>query len=81
MSGGAGGPGGQIFNIGKSKAQVYDKESKVRVTFKDVAGLEEAKEEINEIVDFLKSPEKYTKLGAKIPRGVLLSGSPGTGKT
>lgn len=81
MSGGAGGAGGQIFNIGKSKAQVYDKESKVKVTFKDVAGLEEAKEEINEIVDFLKNPEKYTKLGGKIPRGVLLSGSPGTGKT
>ena len=81
MSGGAGGAGGQIFNIGKSKAQVYDKESKVKVTFKDVAGLEEAKEEINEIVDFLKNPDKYTKLGGKIPRGVLLSGSPGTGKT
>ena len=81
MSGGGGGGGGQIFNIGKSKAQVYDKESKVKVTFKDVAGLEEAKEEINEIVDFLKNPDKYTKLGGKIPRGVLLSGSPGTGKT
>jgi len=81
MSGGGGGAGGQIFNIGKSKAQVYDKESKVKVTFKDVAGLEEAKEEINEIVDFLKNPDKYTKLGGKIPRGVLLSGSPGTGKT
>jgi len=81
MGGGAGGPGGQIFNIGKSRAQVYDKEAKVKVTFKDVAGLEEAKEEINEIVDFLKTPEKYTKLGGKIPRGVLLSGAPGTGKT
>ncbi len=81
MGGGAGGPGGQIFNIGKSRAQVYDKEAKVKVTFKDVAGLEEAKEEINEIVDFLKTPEKYTKLGGKIPKGVLLSGAPGTGKT
>jgi cell division protease FtsH len=80
MSKGGGG-GGQIFNIGKSKAQVYDKKTSVNISFKDVAGLEEAKVEIAEIVDFLKKPEKYTKLGAKIPRGVLLVGPPGTGKT
>jgi len=79
--GGGGGAGGQIFNIGKSKAQVYDKNTSVNITFKDVAGLEEAKVEIKEIVDFLKTPEKYTKLGGKIPRGVLLVGPPGTGKT
>ncbi len=76
-----GGAGGQIFNIGKSKAQVYDKKTSVNITFKDVAGLAEAKVEIAEIVDFLKKPEKYTKLGAKIPRGILLVGPPGTGKT
>ena len=81
MSKGGGGGGGQIFNIGKSKAQVYDKKTSVNISFKDVAGLEEAKVEITEIVDFLKKPEKYTKLGAKIPRGVLLVGPPGTGKT
>lgn len=81
MSRGGGGAGGQIFNIGKSKAQVYDKNTNVNITFKDVAGLEEAKVEIKEIVDFLKTPEKYTKLGGKIPRGVLLVGPPGTGKT
>jgi cell division protease FtsH len=81
MSRGGGGAGGQIFNIGKSKAQVYDKKTSVKVTFKDVAGLAEAKVEITEIVDFLKTPEKYTKLGGKIPRGVLLVGPPGTGKT
>jgi len=81
MSKGGGGAGGQIFNIGKSKAQVYDKNTTVKISFKDVAGLEEAKVEINEIVDFLKKPEKYTKLGAKIPKGVLLVGPPGTGKT
>ncbi len=81
MSRGSGGAGGQIFNIGKSKAQVYDKNTSVNITFKDVAGLEEAKVEIKEIVDFLKTPEKYTKLGGKIPRGVLLVGPPGTGKT
>ena len=81
MSRGGGGAGGQIFNIGKSKAQVYDKNTSVNITFKDVAGLEEAKVEIKEIVDFLKTPEKYTKLGGKIPRGVLLVGPPGTGKT
>lgn len=76
------GGGGQIFNIGKSKAQLFDKDStQVNVTFKDVAGLEEAKVEIMEIVDFLKNPEKYTKLGGKIPKGALLVGPPGTGKT
>ena len=82
MSRGAIGGGGQIFNIGKSKAQLFDKDNvPVNVTFKDVAGLEEAKVEIMEIVDFLKNPEKYTKLGGKIPKGVLLVGPPGTGKT
>ena len=81
MSRGGGGAGGQIFNIGKSKAQVYDKNTSVNISFKDVAGLAEAKVEIMEIVDFLKKPEKYTKLGGKIPRGVLLVGPPGTGKT
>ena len=72
---------GSIFNIGKSRAQLYDKNTNVNVTFKDVAGLEEAKVEIMEVVDFLKNPEKYTKLGGKIPKGVLLVGPPGTGKT
>ncbi|NVK28277.1 MAG: ATP-dependent zinc metalloprotease FtsH [Flavobacteriia bacterium] len=81
MGGGAGGPGSQIFNIGKSKAQIYDKDTKVRVTFENVAGMEGAKEEVLEIVDFLKNPQKYSNLGGKIPRGVLLSGPPGTGKT
>ena len=80
MSGGGGGPGGQIFNIGKSKATLFDK-TKVNVTFNDVAGLKGAKEEIEEIVDFLKKPKKYTALGGKIPRGALLVGPPGTGKT
>ena len=79
--GGAGGPGGQIFNIGKSKAKLFDKNTDVKTTFKDVAGLEGAKEEIQEIVDFLKNPTKYTILGGKIPKGALLVGSPGTGKT
>lgn len=80
--GAMGGGGGQIFNIGKSKAQLFDKDNvPVNVTFKDVAGLEEAKVEIIEIVDFLKNPGKYTKLGGKIPKGVLLVGPPGTGKT
>jgi cell division protease FtsH len=81
MSRGGGGAGGQIFNIGKSKAQVYDKNTSVNISFKDVAGLEEAKVEVKEVVDFLKSPEKYTKLGGKIPKGILLVGPPGTGKT
>ena len=82
MSGGAGGgAGGQIFNIGKSKAKLFDKNTDVKTTFKDVAGLEGAKEEIQEIVDFLKNPSKYTILGGKIPKGALLVGSPGTGKT
>ena len=79
--GGAGGGGGQIFNIGKSKAKLFDKDTKVKTSFKDVAGLEGAKEEVQEIVDFLKNPEKYTALGGKIPKGALLVGSPGTGKT
>jgi len=78
--GGAGGPGGQIFNIGKSKAKLFDQNTEVKTTFKDVAGLEGAKEEIQEIVDFLKNPKKYTVLGGKIPKGALV-GSPGTGKT
>lgn len=81
MGGGAGGAGGQIFNIGKSKAQLFDKESQVNITFNDVAGLEEAKQEVMEIVDFLRNPKKYTNLGGKIPKGALLVGSPGTGKT
>lgn len=81
MGGGAGGPGSQIFSIGKSKATLFDKDSKVNVTFEDVAGLEEAKEEVKEVVDFLKTPKKYTALGGKIPKGVLLVGPPGTGKT
>ncbi len=79
--GGAGGGAGQIFSIGKSKAKLFDKDQKVKTTFKDVAGLEGAKEEVQEIVDFLKSPEKYTSLGGKIPKGALLVGPPGTGKT
>ncbi len=82
MGGGAGaGGGGQLFSIGKSKAQLFDKDTKVNVTFKDVAGLEGAKEEVMEIVDFLKNPKKYTDLGGKIPKGALLVGPPGTGKT
>ncbi|WP_226389087.1 ATP-dependent zinc metalloprotease FtsH [Penaeicola halotolerans] len=80
MSGGAG-PGGQIFNIGKSKAALFDAENKVKITFDNVAGLDEAKEEVKEIVDFLKYPSKFTKLGGKIPKGALLVGPPGTGKT
>ena len=81
MSGGGGGPGGQIFNIGKSKAKVYENGKTTNVNFSDVAGLEGAKEEIVEIVEFLKNPSKYTELGAKIPKGALLVGPPGTGKT
>ncbi|MFH1159733.1 MAG: ATP-dependent zinc metalloprotease FtsH [bacterium] len=81
MSRGGGGAGGQIFNIGKSKAQLFDKDTSVSVTFNDVAGLEEAKVEVMEIVDFLKNPGKYTNLGGKIPKGALLVGPPGTGKT
>ncbi|WP_113738222.1 ATP-dependent zinc metalloprotease FtsH [Blattabacterium clevelandi] len=76
-----GGPGSQIFNIGKSRAKLFDENDNVKITFKEVAGLEEAKEEVQEIVEFLKSPHKYTKLGGKIPKGVLLIGPPGTGKT
>jgi cell division protease FtsH len=75
------GPGGQIFNIGKSKAALFDADNKVKITFADVAGLDEAKEEVQEVVDFLKNPSKYTNLGGKIPKGVLLVGPPGTGKT
>lgn len=81
MGGGAGGPGGQIFSIGKSRAKLFDEKDKIQITFKDVAGLEGAKEEVQEVVDFLKNSEKYTKLGGKIPKGVLLVGPPGTGKT
>ncbi|MEY3598189.1 MAG: hypothetical protein RL521_611 [Bacteroidota bacterium] len=81
MGGGAGGGGGQIFNIGKSKATLFEKGKGTQVTFNDVAGLEGAKEEVQEIVDFLKHPKKYTELGAKIPKGALLVGPPGTGKT
>ena len=80
MGGGAGGGGG-IFSVGKSKAQLFEKGSKMDITFKDVAGLDEAKVEVMEIVDFLKSPKKYTNLGGKIPKGALLVGPPGTGKT
>ncbi|HPF90855.1 MAG TPA: ATP-dependent zinc metalloprotease FtsH [Flavobacteriales bacterium] len=79
--GGGSGPGGQIFNIGKSRAQVFEGGKSTNVTFNDVAGLDEAKEELQEIVDFLKNPKKYTDLGAKIPKGALLVGPPGTGKT
>ena len=82
MSGGGGAGGGsQIFNIGKSKAKLFDEKTDIKTTFKDVAGLEGAKEEIQEIVDFLKNPDKYTVLGGKIPKGALLVGQPGTGKT
>jgi cell division protease FtsH len=79
--GGGGGAGGQIFNIGKSKAKLFDEKTDIKSSFKDVAGLEGAKEEVQEIVDFLKNPEKYTSLGGKIPKGALLVGPPGTGKT
>jgi len=79
--GGAGGGGGQIFNIGKSRAKLFDEKTDVKITFKDVAGLEGAKEEVQEIVEFLRNPDKYTTLGGKIPKGALLVGPPGTGKT
>jgi len=81
MSGGAGGGAGGIFSVGKSRAQIFDKDTNVKINFSDVAGLEEAKTEIMEIVDFLKNPKKYTQLGGKIPKGALLIGPPGTGKT
>src|SRR5690606_38529479 len=79
--GDCGGAGGQISNIGKSRANLFDQNNEVKTTFKDVARLEGAKEEVQEIVDFLKFPEKYTSLGGKIPKGALLVGPPGTGKT
>ncbi|ERM84443.1 peptidase M41 [Rhodonellum psychrophilum GCM71 = DSM 17998] len=78
---GPSGPGGQIFNVGKSKAQLFDADTKIKITFDNVAGLDEAKEEVQEIVEFLKTPAKFTKLGGKIPKGALLVGPPGTGKT
>jgi len=81
MSGGSAGGAGGIFSVGKSRAQIFDKESNVKINFSDVAGLEEAKTEVMEIVDFLKNPKKYTQLGGKIPKGALLIGPPGTGKT
>ena len=80
MSGGSGGAGG-VFNVGKSKAKMYEKGGELNVTFKDVAGQVGAKQEVQEIVDFLKNPQKYTELGGKIPKGALLVGPPGTGKT
>ncbi len=81
MSGAGGSGGGQIFSIGRSRAKLFDEKTDIKVTFQDVAGLEGAKEEVQEIVDFLKNPEKYTSLGGKIPKGALLVGPPGTGKT
>jgi cell division protease FtsH len=81
MSGGGGGVGGNVFSVGKSKAQLFEKGGSIKITFKDVAGLAEAKQEVEEIVEFLKEPQKYTDLGGKIPKGALLVGPPGTGKT
>lgn len=81
MSGGGGGGAGGVFNVGKSKAQLFEKGGSIKITFKDVAGLAEAKQEVEEIVEFLKEPQKYTDLGGKIPKGALLVGPPGTGKT
>ena len=81
MSGGGSGGNGGVFSVGKAKAQVFDKNGPIKVTFNDVAGLSEAKQEVEEIVDFLKNPNKYTVLGGKIPKGALLVGPPGTGKT
>jgi cell division protease FtsH len=81
VGGGGGGGGSNIFSIGRARAQLFDKDTKVNISFKDVAGLEEAKVEVMEVVDFLKNPKKYTNLGGKIPKGVLLVGPPGTGKT
>lgn len=81
LSGGGGGGGGGIFNVGKSRAQLFEKGTPIKITFKDVAGLAEAKQEVEEIVEFLKEPQKYTDLGGKIPKGALLVGPPGTGKT
>src|SRR5690606_7122527 len=81
MGGGGGGPGGQIFNIGKSKATLFEEEAQVPIRFSGVAGRQEAEQEVMEMVDFLKNPKKYTGLGGKIPKGALLVGSPGTGKT
>ena len=81
MSGGVGGSGGGVFSVGKSRAKLFDKDNSTNVTFNDVAGLQEAKTEVAEIVDFLKTPQKYTELGGKIPKGALLVGPPGTGKT
>ena len=78
---GSGGMGGGIFSVGKSKAKMYEKGNAIGITFKDVAGQEGAKQEVKEIVDFLKNPQKYTDLGGKIPKGALLVGPPGTGKT
>lgn len=80
MQSGGGGGGGNIFSVGKSKAQLFDKDAGEKVTFKDVAGLSEAKEEVREIVEFLKHPNNYTRLGGKIPKGALLIGPPGTGR-